>query len=78
MIPDLHQGDSLPTEFLQTVEPPLPVREKQSVVEKATATAKIGATLGPWLAKHREAVSKPLLDGFIQAVRHLPGKKTAC
>jgi len=73
LIPDLHEGDSLPKEFLQDVEPPLPVRENLSLVEKTTKTAKVGATLGPWLREHREAVSKPLMDGFIQAVRYLPG-----
>ncbi|KAK5066500.1 hypothetical protein LTR16_009985, partial [Cryomyces antarcticus] len=72
-IPDLHEGDSVDIDFLQTVEPQLPEREKQSIVDKGVQTAKIGATLGPWLAKHREAVAKPLMDGFINAVRHVPG-----
>lgn len=27
----------------------------------------------PWLAKHREGVSKPLIDSFIAAVRKTPG-----
>ncbi|KAF2134287.1 alpha/beta-hydrolase [Dothidotthia symphoricarpi CBS 119687] len=68
-IPDVHNGDSLPIDFLQVVEPPLPVRESQTVVEKATATAKVGATLGPWLISHREAVSKPIIDDFLAAIR---------
>ncbi|KAI9665006.1 MAG: hypothetical protein M1821_006454 [Bathelium mastoideum] len=72
-IPDVHQGDSLPTEFLQDIEPPLPIRENLSLVEKGTKTAKVGATLGPWLIKHREAVSKPIIDGFIRTVRLVPG-----
>jgi dienelactone hydrolase len=71
-IPDVHQGDSLPIDFLQDVEPPLPAREKLTTVEKATKTAKVGATLGPWLVKHREAVSKPIIDGFIKTVRMIP------
>lgn len=72
-IPDLHQGDSLAESFLQTVEPPLPEREAQSTVEKAAATAKVGATLGPWLIKHRESVSEPLLAGFINTIKLTPG-----
>ncbi|KAI8935705.1 hypothetical protein NX059_007226 [Plenodomus lindquistii] len=68
-IPDVHQGDSLPIDFLQTVEPPLPERESQTLTQKAAATAKTGATLGPWLAKHREGVSKPLIEDFLSAVR---------
>jgi len=72
-VPDVHEGDSLPIEFLQDVEPPLPVRENLSLIEKGTKTAKVGVTLGPWLVRHREAVSKPVIDGFIQTIRHTPG-----
>ncbi|KAF2499536.1 alpha/beta-hydrolase [Lophium mytilinum] len=72
-IPDVHNGDSLPIEFLQDVEPPLPVRENLTLVQKTAATAKVGATLGPWLLRHREAVSKPIIDGFIREVRKIPG-----
>lgn len=72
-IPDVHQGDSLPLEFLQSVEPPLKVREQAGLIDKAKGTVDVGATLMPWLAKHREGVSKPLIDGFINAVRDIPG-----
>ncbi|KAF2141872.1 uncharacterized protein K452DRAFT_318804 [Aplosporella prunicola CBS 121167] len=72
-IPDVHQADSLPIEFLQTVEPQLPQREQMGVLDKAASTAQTGATLGPWLIRHREAVSKPLIDGFINTVRMIPG-----
>ena len=72
-IPDVHQGDSLPEDFLQTVEPPLPQREARTMVDSATATAKIGATLGPWLVKHREAVARPIIENFIDKVRYIPG-----
>jgi dienelactone hydrolase len=48
------------------------VRENLGIAEKATKTAKVGTTLGPWLLKHREAVSKPIIEGFIQSVRHMP------
>jgi len=72
-IPDVHQGDSLPIEFLQSVEPPLKTREQMTLIEKTKATATVGTTLPPWLIKHREAVSKPLIDSFIKAVRAIPG-----
>ncbi|KAF2112396.1 dienelactone hydrolase [Lophiotrema nucula] len=72
-IPDVHNGDSLPIDFLQDVEPPLPERESLSLTAKAASTAKVGATLGPWLVKHREAVSKPIIDGFIREVKKIPG-----
>ena len=72
-IPDVHEGDSLDPAFLDTVEPPLPQREARTMVDTATATAKIGATLGPWLAKHREGVARPIIENFIDKVRFIPG-----
>jgi dienelactone hydrolase len=37
-IPDVHQGDSLPEEFLQSVEPPLKVRENEGLLQKGKET----------------------------------------
>lgn len=68
-LPDVHEADDLPEELLQDIEP----RRELTMTEKATSTANVATTLGPWLVKHREAVSKPLIDGFINAVRMIPG-----
>ncbi|MCJ1485296.1 hypothetical protein MMC06_005470 [Schaereria dolodes] len=72
-VPDVHEGDSLPISFLQNVEPPLKDQEQAGLVDKAKNAAIVPATLGPWLLKHREAVAKPLIDGFVNAVRMIPG-----
>ncbi|KAI1610462.1 esterase/lipase [Exophiala viscosa] len=72
-IPDVHEGDSLPIEFLQSVEPPLKAKEEEGYLTKAKETVDVMATLGPWLAKHREGVSEPIISGFINAVRQIPG-----
>lgn len=72
-LPDLHEGDSVAEEILEDVEPRLSIREKQSAVDKTAATAKVGVTLGPWLVKHREAVAKPVIDGFINTIKMTPG-----
>lgn len=72
-IPDVHEGDSLDIDFLQTVEPQKTERDSRSLTEKAAATAKTGATLGPWLLKHRESVARPLIENFIKQVRMIPG-----
>ena len=72
-IPDLHQGDSLPIEFLQSVEPPLKKREQLSLIDKTKNTATVGTTLPPWLLKHPQSTVKPLLDKFIDHVRKIPG-----
>ena len=74
-IPDVLEGDAVDEGFLKTVEPTLPERESRSITEKATATATVGATLGPFLIKHREAVARPIIEGFIEKVREIPGTK---
>jgi dienelactone hydrolase len=71
-VPDLHHGDSIPIEFLQDLEPPIPVRDKMTTFGKIARPAKIGLTLGPWLIRHREGVTRPLVDAFIQAVHDIP------
>lgn len=72
-IPDVLQGDSLPISFLQNIEPPLKDLEQAGLVDKAKNAAIVPATLGPWLAKHREGVSEPIISGFINTVRSVPG-----
>ena len=72
-IPDVHQGDSLPVEFLQSVEPPLKVKENAGIIAKAKGTVDVMVTLGPWLAKHREGISEPIISGFINTVHQIPG-----
>lgn len=63
----------MPLSFLNNVEPPLKDRENAGVVDKAKNAAIVPATLGPWLVKHREGVSEPLISGFINTVRQIPG-----
>ncbi|KAI4157905.1 MAG: hypothetical protein LQ342_007910 [Letrouitia transgressa] len=72
-IPDFLNGDSLPHDFLQNIEPPLKVQETLDVAGKAKNTAVVAATLGTWLPTHREGVSRPLIDGFVNTVRMTPG-----
>jgi hypothetical protein len=69
----VHEGDSLPIEFLQDVEPPLKQKEQDSLLTKGKQTVDVMATLGPWLAKHREGVSEPIISGFINHVKTIPG-----
>jgi len=72
-IPDVHEGDSLPISFLQNVEPPLKDKEQAGLIDQAKNTAIVATTLPRWLAKHREGVSRPVIDGFINTVRMTPG-----
>ena len=75
LIPDVHKGDSLSHSFLQTVEPNLATQQTLSFFNKAKNTAAVATTLGPWLFRHREAVSKPIIDDFVAAVRKIDGVK---
>ncbi|KAI9724550.1 MAG: hypothetical protein M1812_000618 [Candelaria pacifica] len=72
-IPDVHDGDSLPISFLDNVEPNLKTKEQLSTIDSAKNTAIVGSTLPPWLVTHREGVSRPIIDGFVNAVRLIPG-----
>ncbi|KAH9827243.1 Dienelactone hydrolase family, partial [Teratosphaeria destructans] len=67
-IPDILDGDALDPTLLQSLEPPLPDRARLSLAAKATATAHVAATLGPFLLKHREAVARPRIEAFLAAV----------
>ncbi|KPI37253.1 Protein AIM2 [Cyphellophora attinorum] len=49
------------------------VREQAGIIDKTKGTVDVMATLGPWLAKHREGVSEPIISGFINTVRQIPG-----
>lgn len=72
LLPDILQGDPLPIEFLQNVEPDLKSQEQAGLVDKAKNTAIVTATLPPWLIKHREAVTLPLIQKFISEVKAAP------
>ncbi|KAI9818022.1 MAG: hypothetical protein M1827_000646 [Pycnora praestabilis] len=72
-IPDVFNGDAIPISFLDNVEPNVKSREQLSLLDKGKNQAIIATTLPPWLIRHREGVSKPIIDGFINAVRHIPG-----
>jgi dienelactone hydrolase len=72
-IPDILKGDPLPISFLNNVEPPLKDQEQAGLIDKAKNTAIVGTTLPPWLFKHTESVTKPLVDSFIDHLRTQPG-----
>jgi len=72
-VPDVLEGDALDIEFLQSIEPPLKKKEEAGLVDKAMGTVDVMATLGPWLVKHREAVAEPIISGFVNAVKAIPG-----
>lgn len=74
-VPDILNGDPLPISFLQSVEPPLKDKQQAGLVDTAKNTAIVGTTLPPWLLKHREAVTLPIVEKFVDDVKAIPGTK---
>lgn len=68
------KGDYVPHTLLKSIAPQKSDPEP-GVLEKATETAKVGASLGPWLAKHREAVSRPKVEAAAKALLEDEGVK---
>jgi dienelactone hydrolase len=48
---------------------------EKTLVEKTADAAHVGAVMGPWLAKHREAVTLPLIQKFLSHLRSDPAHK---
>ncbi|WVR03575.1 hypothetical protein IAU60_000567 [Kwoniella sp. DSM 27419] len=69
LLPDFFEGDAIDHNLLNSIAPNLRVKAQATVASKAVDTAKMAAAMGPWIAKHREAVSKPIVEQFVQAVR---------
>ncbi|KZV88944.1 dienelactone hydrolase [Exidia glandulosa HHB12029] len=67
VVPDFFQGDHVAHDMLNTIVPRDP--DNLSIVQKATNTASMGATLGPWMVRHREAVVRPLVDAVVRELR---------
>ncbi|KAL8722071.1 MAG: hypothetical protein Q9181_007563 [Wetmoreana brouardii] len=73
LVPDILQGDPLPISLLQNIEPPLKDQEQAGLVDKTKNTAIAGTSLGPWLVKHREAVTLPIVEKFVEDVKKQSG-----
>lgn len=68
LVPDFFQGDALDHSLMQKIAP-RSTEPERSIVQKTADTASVAANLGPWLLKHREAVSKPLIEDYVKQVR---------
>ncbi|EAL17969.1 hypothetical protein CNBK3200 [Cryptococcus deneoformans B-3501A] len=69
LLPDFFEGDPIPESLLQSIVPNLRHQAEATALTKAADTAKAAAALGPWLVKHREAVTRPLVEKYVQSVR---------
>ncbi|KAL7412514.1 dienelactone hydrolase [Mrakia frigida] len=75
LLPDVLGGSVVPHELLNAIVPNLREQESQTVVEKAANTVKATASYGPWSIAHRDAVTVPIVRGFIEAVKKDEGVK---
>lgn len=66
--PDVAKDDWIDHALLKSIAPQKSDPEP-GMVEKAAGTAKVGAALGPWLVRHREGVTLPLVQKVLEHVR---------
>lgn len=72
-VPDILSGDPLPIELLQNIEPRVADQEQEGLIDKAKNTGIVTTQLYPWVAKHREAVTLPIVEQVVEEVRKIPG-----
>jgi len=68
VMPDILEGDAVPHEILQAIAP-LSTSEARGIIVGAKDAAAVGTTLPPWLVKHREAVTLPLVQAAVRSLR---------
>ncbi|KAI5850622.1 Alpha/Beta hydrolase protein [Tricharina praecox] len=64
-VPDFLAGDSVPTEHLELVGEP---EGEPGFMEKAKWNFRRVQAFGPWLVRHRDAVSLPIVTAFFEAL----------
>lgn len=68
LCPDFFSGDALPSEVEHQMIPPESA-PKRGFFKAVTETASAIAQFGPWVYRHREAVSKPIIDTFFARLK---------
>lgn len=68
-IPDILQGDSVPIEHINTITPKKRAQDEGGLTGAIKTNATAAYDLVPFITKHREAVVKPLIEGFVKAVK---------
>lgn len=75
LLPDFFNGDSLPSDLEHKMAPP-PGSAKRSFFKAASDYASAIGQGAPWLYRHRDAVSRPIINKFLTALRaDLPSAK---
>ncbi|CAF1040979.1 unnamed protein product [Didymodactylos carnosus] len=67
LVPDFFKGDPVPLELEAKLAPPS--APKRNFFTAVSDTFSAATTVGPWLIRHRESVSKPIVDSFFIGLR---------
>eukprot|EP01117_Protostelium_nocturnum_P020105 TRINITY_DN8898_c0_g1_i1.p1 TRINITY_DN8898_c0_g1~~TRINITY_DN8898_c0_g1_i1.p1 ORF type:complete len:272 (+),score=102.07 TRINITY_DN8898_c0_g1_i1:55-870(+) len=68
-LPDLLKGDSLPIELLKKIAPSEADPPREGIITAIADKTEVTARLGAWMIKHRDAVTKPLIEYAIHNIR---------
>ncbi|CAF1057466.1 unnamed protein product [Adineta steineri] len=66
-VPDICNGDPVASSFLSNM--PEAPGEKMSIGAKIGMTAKMVTTFGPWIIRHRQAITLPIIEKFLKTLR---------
>ncbi|UJR34426.1 hypothetical protein I4U23_021833 [Adineta vaga] len=66
-VPDVFNGDAVHSSFMKDL-PEVP-GEKKSIGAKLSLARKLLTEVGPWIFRHRQAVTLPIVEKFFKALR---------
>ncbi|CAF1328329.1 unnamed protein product [Adineta ricciae] len=66
-VPDLFNGDAVHSSFMK--DAPEAPGEKKSIGAKLSLVGKLLTQLGPWIIRHRQGVTLPIVEKFFKALR---------
>ncbi|WWD19459.1 hypothetical protein CI109_103919 [Kwoniella shandongensis] len=72
ILPDFFQGDPIDVSNIQAIMPNIRHKAKASLVQKSGETVQATSVYAPWLFRHRESVSRPLVEQFVKDLRNDP------
>lgn len=72
-VPDILSDDPVDIKYLENIEPPLKDYETAGIIDKVKNAGIFGTVLVPWLAKHTEAATMPIVENAIQAIKAISG-----
>ncbi|KAK8853049.1 hypothetical protein IAR55_003750 [Kwoniella newhampshirensis] len=72
ILPDVFQGDPIDVSNIQAIMPNLRHKAETPLLQKTGETVQAGGVYAPWLYRHRETVSRPMIEKYVQDLRNDP------